>query len=343
MKPFLTIDAKEIALKDLPLIEWGVSPSQATLSLVRQRHLTKDSVFRLCAGQQQYALKSYSPHRLLQDILYEHRVIISRPKVINALTPILTHSGSTVVEDARHRRWALFPWIDGVVPDSRNRRALVNAACLLAAIHNQPELVPDQQTFPLTVSDELQSACPAKGVERALEIINELIPPDQHELVKRELASQIEVAGPRCQIHGDFSPDNTLASGPNWTVIDWERTRPGEAYYDLAWAAYKWGRTAWLRGYFIYTYGTIRQADQTVLSETTGAAIKFRFLRSLLHNADHFACDPLDGVAVDSIRKYALKIQEVVRKKESWIPNFDSGLQRQIALDLADTLPFANR
>lgn len=342
MKPPLTIKAEEITVRELPLSEWGICPTEATLSLVRQRHLTKDSVFRLRAGAQQYALKGYSPHRVKQDILYEHRVIVSQPSVINAVAPIITANGSSVLEDQRHRRWALFPWIDGVVPDSTNRMVLCNAARLLARIHDQKEITPCRRTFPLNVSDELRFACPAKGMRHALGIIEGLISADQHTVVKNELASQIEVPGPRCQIHGDFSPDNTLLWGSILTVFDWERTRPGEAYYDLAWAAYRWGQSAWFRGYFIYTYGTIRNSDLTILPSITRTAVKFRFLRSLLHNADHFACDPADAIAANSIRTYASRIQEVVKKKDGWIPKFDSEFQRKISLDLAGALAFGN-
>lgn len=300
---------------DFPLAKWGLD---GNAHFVRQRHLTKDCLFRLECASGTYALKLFSPFRRAQHIAYEQDVVSACVDKIPVEPYMPGTKNDKLISDSEGKLWAIRVWIQGSPIDNKAIGAIDRAARLLASIHEMPIVATSAPDYPVSLKQELLSACPGSGISASIELLSSLLSKEQFLMLTDMLDGSCEIQGPYCQIHGDYSIDNILCSNGTWFVIDWERTRPGEAFYDLAWAAYRWGRTPWLRSTFIRCYTEQRGLNYKEVLQITSMAIKYRLLRSILHNADHWACDRNDRLAMSQIQRYVAQFQAFDTAKEPW-------------------------
>ncbi len=312
-------NARRIRSRDIPIDEWEVERS--SIEFVRQRYRTKDAVFKLQGETEAFALRLYSPQKELDAVLYEHKVMEEYNNIIPLAKPILTKTGETLAEDNRGRYWSLSPWIKGVHPENEDREVIGRCASILARIHKGPVITPPEG-YVTSVAGEIGKACPGMGLEQALNVLNSYIKPRHTHLLDKFTSSDFTLDEPTVQIHGDFQNMNIIFGKRTETVIDWERSRPGEASYDVAWGAFHISKLPKYRNLFIETYAEEMDISVDDLRYSTQESIKARLIRSILNKADHLNCNPKNQNAINHILRYVAKLENLEDGKEIWVQDF---------------------
>jgi Ser/Thr protein kinase RdoA (MazF antagonist) len=163
--------------------------------------------------------------RSVPDIAFSHRVAIAfGTQVPEATCPMVGRDGTTVFE-WNGRPVSVWPFVDGPVLDRENAALRIQAAGLLARLHQAAQRLALEAAEPRTApADPANSRLPDEDLDTWL----------------TGWRSAPAACGPAGLVHGDFYRRNILCQdGRIVGLIDWDDVHHDLLIADLAWAVWE--------------------------------------------------------------------------------------------------------